>query len=105
MIMTVVLVSVPCLASPASEVLNGASNVAESKASINDTITNVVNILMFLVGAVSVIMIIIGGIQYVSSNGDPSKAQLAKNIILYSIIGLGVAFFAYAIVSFVLSKI
>lgn len=105
MVMAVTLASIPCLASPASEILNGASNVAESKTSINDTITNVVNTLMFLVGAVAVIMIIVGGIRYVSSNGDPSKAQLAKNMIFYSVIGLAIAFLAYAIVSFVVSKI
>lgn len=65
----------------------------------------VANILIFLVGAVSVVMIIIGGLKYVLSNGDQSQVTSAKNTVLYAIVGIVVAFFAYAIVNFVLTNI
>ncbi len=61
----------------------------------------VTNILLFLVGAVSVIMLIIGGIRYVVSGGDQSAVTSAKNTILYAIVGIVVAFLAYAAVQFV----
>ncbi len=61
----------------------------------------VTNILLFLVGAVSVIMLIIGGIRYVVSGGDQAAVTAAKNTILYAIVGIVVAFLAYAAVSFV----
>lgn len=61
----------------------------------------VVNVLMFIVGAVSVIMIIIGGLKYVASNGDSNQIQSAKNTILYAVIGIVVALLAFAIVNFV----
>lgn len=61
----------------------------------------VINFLLFFVGAVSVIMIIYGGIQYTTSAGDSGKVTNAKNTILYSIVGLIVSILAYAIISFV----
>lgn len=63
--------------------------------------TTVVNVLLFLIGAISVIMLIIGGIRYTISNGDQGAVTSAKNTILYAIIGLIVAIMAYAIVGFV----
>lgn len=59
------------------------------------------NVLIFLVGAVSVIMLIWGGFQYVISSGDSKRVESAKNTILYAIVGIVVAILAYAIVGFV----
>jgi len=68
----------------------------------NDSIfRRVTNILLFLVGAISVIMLIIGGIRYVISGGDQNQVTSAKNTILYAIVGIVVAFLAYAAVNFV----
>lgn len=69
---------------------------------IFETITNV---LLFLVGAVSVIMLIIGGFKYVVSGGDSSKTESAKNTILYAIVGIVVAVLAYAAVDFVIEQL
>lgn len=65
----------------------------------------VTNALLFIIGAISVIMIIVGGIRYVISNGVADKITGAKNTILYAVIGLAIALLAYAIVNFVLNKI
>ncbi len=61
----------------------------------------VINVLLFLIGAISVIMIIYGGIRYVTSGGDQGAVTSAKNTILYAVVGLVVAILAYAIVNFV----
>jgi glucose uptake protein GlcU len=61
-------------------------------------------VLLFIIGAVAVIMIIIGGIRYTVSQGDQSQVSSAKNTILYAVIGLLVAIFAYAIVNFVVTS-
>jgi hypothetical protein len=63
------------------------------------------DLLVFLIGAVSVIMIIIGGLRYVISNGDQKSIESAKNTILYAVIGIVVAISSYAIVHFVTSHI
>lgn len=63
----------------------------------------IVNIMLFIVGAVAVIMLIIGGIRYVTSNGAQDQVTAAKNTIMYAIIGIIVAVLAYAIVNFVVA--
>jgi multisubunit Na+/H+ antiporter MnhB subunit len=59
---------------------------------------------LFIIGAISVIMLIIGGIRYVVSGGDSGAVTSAKNTILYAIVGIVVAILAYALVNFVVSS-
>ncbi len=54
----------------------------------------ITNVLLFLIGAISVIMLIVGGIRYVVSGGDSTAVQNAKNTILYAIVGVVVAILA-----------
>jgi hypothetical protein len=67
--------------------------------------TIIVNTLLFLIGAISVIMLIFGGIRYTISGGDSGNVTAAKNTIMYAIIGLVVAFLAFAIVNWVLGAL
>ena len=53
-------------------------------------------------GAVSVLMIIIGGFRYVISGGDSNGIQGAKNTIIYALVGLVIVLFSQIIVRFVL---
>jgi len=71
----------------------------------NSIFVTVTNILLFIIGAIAVIMLIIGGIRYVVSAGDQNAVTSAKNTILYAIIGIVVAFLAYAAVNFVSSQL
>ena len=73
-------------------------------SSITTYIQSGINILLFVVGAVSVLMIILSGVYYVTSMGDSAKVKKAKDTLLYSVIGLIVAIMAYAIVGFVVSS-
>jgi hypothetical protein len=59
-----------------------------------------INFLSALVGVVVIISIIIGGIQYGSSAGDPAKVTAAKNRIRNSIIALVTFIFLYALLNF-----
>ena len=68
-------------------------------------VSTVTNVLLFVVGALSVIMIIVGGLRYVISGGNSTSVTAAKNTILYAIVGLIIAFLAYAAVNFVLLNI
>lgn len=71
-------------------------------ANINQIVRNVVNVLLWVVGIASVIMLIVGGIRYVVSAGDQNAVQGAKNTILYALVGLIVAFLAFALINFVI---
>lgn len=64
----------------------------------------ITNVLLFIIGAISVIMLIIGGIRYTISGGDSAAVTSAKNTILYAIVGIIVALLAYAVVNFVLGS-
>lgn len=67
-------------------------------------VSNIINAIVFVVGAVAVIMIVIGGLRYILANGDQSQITSAKNTILYSVIGLIIAVTAGGIVNFVLGR-
>lgn len=71
---------------------------------VDGLITLVINIFSIVVGVVAVIMIIVGGLKYITSAGDSNNVTSAKNTILYAIIGLVVVALAQFIVQFVLSK-
>ncbi len=64
----------------------------------------ITNVMLFVIGAISVIMLIVGGIRYVVSGGDSTKVQDAKNTILYAIVGVVVAILAFAVVNFVIQS-
>ena len=94
--------------SPADCVKDGVNKAGGSASKTTDAgeiIQTIVRVLLFLIGAVSVIMIIIGGFRYVISQGDSGAVTSAKNTILYAVIGLIVAIFAWAIVDFVIDNL
>ncbi|PID31341.1 hypothetical protein CR983_01630 [Candidatus Saccharibacteria bacterium] len=72
--------------------------------SLNESFRIVTNMLLFLVGAISVIMLVIGAIRYTTSGGDQTRVTSAKNTIMYAIVGLVLAIVAYAIVQFVIDS-
>ncbi|MEO7617326.1 MAG: pilin [Candidatus Saccharibacteria bacterium] len=66
---------------------------------------NIASILIFIVGAVAVIMLIVGGLRYVLSAGDSKNVTAAKDTILYAIVGIVVALLSLALVNFVVSSV
>lgn len=70
-----------------------------------DILGIIINVILGVVGFVAVFMIILGGISFVTSQGDAAKVTRARNTILYGVIGLVVAILAFAIVNFVLSSV
>ena len=118
MIMSLGLVAMPGLAVMGGGIVYAADTDAKQQLcygivgcnatgtkTLPDIVKTIVNILLYILGAVAVIMIVIGGIRYTTSGGDSSAIKGAKDTILYSIIGLVVAFMAYAIVNWVIGKL
>lgn len=94
------------LAAPADKIQEGvdASGGADNGGGLGDQVKTIVNVLLYILGAIAVVMIVIGGIRYTTSNGDSSNIKSAKDTILYSVVGLIVAILAYSIINFVLSS-
>ncbi len=61
----------------------------------------VIEILLRLVGIVSVVFVMYGGFQYLISQGEPDRIQSAKNTVLNAIIGLIIAMIATVLVNFI----
>ena len=85
--------------------MNATSAGTSTPTDANVVIKNVTNIMFFIIGAVSVIMLIYGGIRYTTSGGNTNSVTAAKNTVIYSIVGLVISILAYAIVNFVVTNI
>ncbi len=86
--------------------LNGTACAPDpgSDTKVNDTVKLGLNLFSAIVGIISVVMIIVGGIRYITSGGDSGKVSAAQNTVLYAVIGLVVVALAQIIVQFVLKK-
>jgi len=69
---------------------------------LSGDITNIVNGVIAVLGIIAVVIIIFGGIQYMTSSGDSGKVKKAKDTILYGVIGLIICVLAFAITNFVI---
>lgn len=94
-----------CFTDPDSPDCTNPSVDTDAEGDIQNIVTTIINIFSIIVGAVSVIMIIIGGLRYITSAGDSSNVSGAKNTILYAIVGLVIVIFAQTIVKFVVSRL
>lgn len=65
----------------------------------------ILQIVFGVIGAVALIFVIIAGLQFVTSQGDPQAAAKARQTVIYAIIGLVIALSAEVIVKFVLGRI
>ncbi len=68
----------------------------------NDILSRGINYVFFALGLLAAIIIIYSGIQFMLAAGDPSKVKIAKNTIIWAVVGLIVAALAFVIVNFVI---
>lgn len=80
---------------------NPGGNIPQTIDGDDGVIKTVIEVMLWIIGILSVIMLIYGGIRYTISGGDSNAVTAAKNTILYAIVGLVVAIFAYALVQWV----
>lgn len=83
---------------------DNCSKTTTSSAGVQTAATNIINLLSWVVGVISVIMIIIAGFRYITSGGASEKVTGAKNTLIYAIIGLVIVALAQFIVRFVLKQ-
>lgn len=98
------------LASSKDQVCTGANAVGGGTGCTGggDQINNIVkvflNLFSVILGIVAVVMVMVGGYKYITSNGDSGNITSAKHTIVYAIIGLVVVALAQFLVQFVLDK-
>lgn len=77
---------------------------ATGSKSVNDTIKTALNFFSALIGIIAVVMIMIAGVKYMTSQGEPGKINEAKNALLYAIVGIVIVAMAQVIVNFVIKR-
>lgn len=87
---------------PNYSVVCGGSN---GEQSAKETVKRILETVYLYVGIIAAIVIIIGGVFYMTSQGDPAKLKRAKDTIMYAVIGLIVTILAFAITEFVLGAL
>lgn len=85
--------------------INEVGNQYGSGSTFTNTVVAIINAVVGVLALVCVIVVIIGGVNYMTSSGDAGKVKKAKDTILYGVIGLVVCVLAFAIVNFVISRI
>lgn len=77
----------------------------EGGNTLESDVTGIISAVIAVLGLVAVVVIIVGGIQYMTSSGDSGKVKKAKDTILYGVIGLVICVLAFAIVNFVIGNL
>lgn len=95
----------PCKANPDATVCSDSKSGKNPIYGSDGIVTTVVDILTIVIGVAAVIVIIIAGIQYMLSTGDPTKVNNSKNAILYAVVGLIIAASAQIIVRFIITRL
>ena len=70
----------------------------------DQVLQNGLNLAYFIAGIIAVVVIIVAGIMYATSGGEAAALTRAKNLILYSVVGIVVIFAAWAITNFVIGR-
>ena len=95
----------PCASGVPAEVKAASGCEGEGSNQLVPVIQGILNAIIAVSGIVAVVYVVIGGITYMTSAGDPGKVKKARDTILYAVIGLAVCALAFVIVNFTISKI
>jgi hypothetical protein len=109
----------PDLVSAQTDVFGGACEQApnsvaceEAKKNATDPVSGrggvlqtTVNVLALISAISAVIIIVISGIAFATSGGNPDRAKTARGMIIYSLVGLVVIALAWTLISFVIGKV
>ncbi len=78
------------------------SDATGGQSSFRELAKTFLNFFLGFLGFLAVIMIIYGGILYVTAGGEQDKVDKGKKIIMYAIVGIVIILLSFAIVSTVL---
>lgn len=71
----------------------------------NGILRKITSIVAVIAGIAAVIILIVGGMEYVTSSGDPQKAAGARSTIIGALVGLVIIAAAEGIIIFVLNAV
>ncbi len=80
-------------------------NVPNTNSDLPGMAINIINMILGFLALIAIIIVIVGGFEWMTAGGNEDRVATAKKRLTYGIIGLAIIFLAYAIVKFVLSKL
>jgi cytochrome bd-type quinol oxidase subunit 2 len=81
------------------------STCGDQGAAVNSALSTIINIFSAVVGVIAVIMIIVSGLQFITSSGNPQSVSKARSSLIYAIIGIVIVILAQLIVHFVINQV
>ena len=82
-----------------------SDNFGDDGNGLENTVGNIIQAVIGILGIACVVIIIIGGVNYMTSSGDAGKVKKAKDTILYGIVGMVICVLAFAITNFIINGI
>ncbi len=80
-----------------------AETIPQINTSLSAIIQNVTNWVLGIAGAVAVLMLVIGGVRYIISAGNPTQAEGAKKTIIYALVGIAIIALSLVLVNGVIA--
>lgn len=71
----------------------------------NSILRNGLRIFVFIVGFTSIVMVMVGGFRYITSQGDPGGLASARQTLIYAIVGLVIALASEGILRFIVDRV
>ncbi len=71
----------------------------------NSNVNSILQIVFGTMGAIALIIIILAGIRFITSQGNPDNLAKARNTIIFAAVGLAVSLGALTIVTFVVGRL
>lgn len=81
------------------------SSISLGSGDVRQTAAKIINVALGFLGIIAVVIVLLGGFKYMISGGNEEKTTEAKNLIVSGIIGLAIILSAWAITSFVISRL
>lgn len=83
---------------------DGCEDPSGNTPDVNDTVRRGLNLFSAILGIIAVVMIMIGGLKYMTSQGDSSQMNSARNTLIFAAVGLVIVVLAQVVVRFVLQR-
>lgn len=72
---------------------------------LNEAVEAIVGYALLIAGVILVVMLIVGGIQYLTSGGNEEQSTKAKKLLLDAIVGIVIVAIAWALATFIISRL
>lgn len=85
--------------------LDNLNEVQLGNKPLLNTVADIINVLLGVLGVIAVVLILAGGFKWMTSGGNEEKVGEAKKLLSAGLIGLVIILAAYAIASYVVGTL